>query len=155
MPKTVKKKSKSRENGVVRFPKAVFNKLIDQNFERKAIRGDGTPQSFLQASIFAREASEVGAMWHGRSWSIGRIQFSDPNSARNGFGRNWTWDKPKPKIWVPHYEFVDDRAQITFHVSSMCGQDAIGRCIDRFHKNSMDFCSKYQNLAHGDGMLVF
>ena len=38
-----------------------------------AIEGDGTPWSYLSSSLFAREAQEVGAMWHGCHWSTHKI----------------------------------------------------------------------------------
>ena len=31
----------------------------------QAIEGDGSPWSYLSASILSREAEEFGAMWHG------------------------------------------------------------------------------------------
>jgi hypothetical protein len=30
-----------------------------------AIEGDGSAWSYLSASLFAREAAELGALWHG------------------------------------------------------------------------------------------
>ena len=35
----------------------------------QAIEGDGSPWSYLSASILSREAAEFGAMWHGCDWS--------------------------------------------------------------------------------------
>ena len=37
----------------------------------EAIEGDGSPMSYLCASIFAREVKEFGAVWHGCSWGPG------------------------------------------------------------------------------------
>ena len=33
------------------------------------INGDGSPWSYVSASIFAREAHEYGALWHGCDWT--------------------------------------------------------------------------------------
>ena len=35
----------------------------------QAIEGDGSPWSYLSASILCREAAEFGAIWHGCIWS--------------------------------------------------------------------------------------
>ena len=35
----------------------------------QAIEGDGSPWSYLSASILSREAAEFGALWHGCVWS--------------------------------------------------------------------------------------
>lgn len=44
----------------------------------QAVQGDGTPWSYMCASLFAREASEFGAMWHGCSWSDHQILDASP-----------------------------------------------------------------------------
>jgi hypothetical protein len=46
----------------------------------EAIEGDGTPWSYLSASLFAREAAEFGAIWHGCSWSAHAIVGAAPTS---------------------------------------------------------------------------
>jgi hypothetical protein len=43
-----------------------------------ALEGDRTPRSYVAASIFAREANELGALWHGCSWSVEQVVASDP-----------------------------------------------------------------------------
>ncbi len=122
----------------------------------RVINGDGTPKAFLQASIFAREAHALGAMWHGRNWSIHSILFEDPvitaeKEKRKGEwgGPDWKWIEPRPKIWKPHYRFVDGRAQIVFLSESGLGSNTISRHVDVFHKNSMEFWDKYEVLADG------
>ena len=39
----------------------------------QAIAGDGSPWSYLSASILSREADEFGAWWHGCDWSVHTI----------------------------------------------------------------------------------
>ncbi len=34
------------------------------------LEGDGSPQSYISASIFYREMLEFGALWHGLSWGL-------------------------------------------------------------------------------------
>lgn len=121
----------------------------------KVILGDGTPQAYLQASIFEREACSIGAMWHGRSWSLGGIAFSDPTLDRDGLDDHWTWKKAKPQAWEPQYLYVDGQHQITFHVSSSIDERTVSRYIDKFHKNSMAFSSERELLAHGGAGFLF
>jgi len=49
----------------------------------EAIEGDGTPWSYLSASLFKREAQEFGALWHGRSWCDQSILGKSPMSLPN------------------------------------------------------------------------
>lgn len=44
----------------------------------QAIDGDGTPLAYLSAALFAREAAEFGAIWHGCSWSDETLLDGDP-----------------------------------------------------------------------------
>jgi len=39
---------------------------------------DGTPESYIQKSIFVREILEFGAFWHGLSWSLHEIIDTKP-----------------------------------------------------------------------------
>ncbi len=77
-----------------------------------AIDGDGTPWSYLSASILKRGLQEFGAIWHGCSWGTHAILGADPwrkrastkadsdgDSPSNESG--WTWVEPKPSEWKP------------------------------------------------------
>ena len=89
----------------------------------EAIEGDGTPKSYILASIFTREIAEFGAVWHGCSWSIHVILGSDPwNSSQNSTLRNsldghfnkqseWEWLELKPLDWRP--EVCEDNNIVT------------------------------------------
>ena len=44
----------------------------------QAIEGDGSPWSYLSASILSREAVEFGAVWHGCVWSDQTILSKPP-----------------------------------------------------------------------------
>ena len=46
-----------------------------------AIEGDGSPWSYLSASILSREAEEFGALWHGCVWSDQTILSKPPRQA--------------------------------------------------------------------------
>ena len=62
----------------------------------KAIDGDGSPWSYLCASLLCRELSEFGAMWHGCSWDTHAILGENPFRAKEGNTPNcdpaaWKW----------------------------------------------------------------
>ena len=47
----------------------------------QAIESDGSPWSYLSASILCREAAEFGAVWHGCVWSDQTILSKPPRQA--------------------------------------------------------------------------
>ena len=82
----------------------------------QAIGGDGSPWSYLSASILCREAAEFGAWWHGCDWSVQTIlskppqQAADPDSSEEEWELtgeapvgNWEWHGPTPRIWEPTF----------------------------------------------------
>ena len=70
----------------------------------QAIESDGSPWSYLSASILCREAAEFGAVWHGCVWSDQTILSKPPRQAGGQDASddalkltgdapvgNWTW----------------------------------------------------------------
>ncbi len=47
----------------------------------QSIEGDGSPWSYLSASILRREAAEFGALWHGCDWTPQTILSKPPRQA--------------------------------------------------------------------------
>jgi len=73
-----------------------------------AIAGDGSPQSFMEASLFVREARELGARWHAVDWLAESVLAEDP--WRSGTliegeplspRENWSWMLDQPSSWRP------------------------------------------------------
>jgi hypothetical protein len=79
--------------------------------------GDGSPISFFEASLFQREATELGAQWHGCTWSTHAILIAPPET-HQGIGRpwraaavlvpnamqppaEWEWVEERPDDWRP------------------------------------------------------
>ena len=76
----------------------------------EVIEGDGTPWSYLSASILWREAAEFGARWHGCMWSDQTIlsaaprQIDDPAALEDAWDEltadppvgDWTWHRAGP-----------------------------------------------------------
>ena len=70
------------ESHLLKAPKP--SEALDDVME--AIEGDGTPWSYLAASLLRRELSDFGAAWHGVHWSLHFVLDEDP----------WMADPPKP-----------------------------------------------------------
>ena len=72
----------------------------------EAIRGDGTPRGFLEASIFARECEELGAFWHGLDWSDATVLGGDLADGLVGgevryVANEWVWVVDPPSSFDP------------------------------------------------------
>ncbi len=130
----------------------------------EVIHGDASPWSYLCASIFAREAAEFGARWHGCDWSTVQILGVDPwanRTRKTKWSREvfadpeaWKWEEPKPAVWEPTVSTVGDEVEVVFHSYSGLGGEAISRCEDRFTTGSYVFQNREVVLAVGPGGYV-
>ena len=134
------------------------------------IEGDGSPASYLSASMFARDVSELGAFWHGCGWSTHRILFSDPLVKEESLPRDW-WDKPeffdaisetgwrwtarRPKKWHPRVTWRKGLPCVTFFTFCGLGGQTITRFTDTFGADSYDFETEVGCVAEGPGGYVF
>jgi hypothetical protein len=123
-----------------------------------AVEGDGTPWSYFSASLFAREISEFGAMWHGESWNTHRILATDAmsiiqrenNSARSDCdSRVWTWEQPVPEQWAPRLVPSGDSIKVVFHTFTGLGQQRIVRHTDEYQGRSYRFRISRRVIAWG------
>lgn len=141
---------------------------LSLDYFMEAIELDGTPWSYFSASLFAREAQEFGAIWHGCSWSTHTILGANPvepsptptrRSSKKKEASDdpdpWTWNEPIPSEWRPSFEQVNDQITITFFtISGLCPggiyrhNDTFRECISRFTWND-------QVVAEGHGGFVF
>jgi hypothetical protein len=115
------------ENHLLKAPKP-FEALDDV---MEAIEGDGTPWSYLAASLLRRELSEFGASWHGCNWSLHFVLDEDPwmadppNPDEPALDRpttkalEWTWLDEAPKDWRPRVTGDEDRVTVTLY--TYCG----------------------------------
>jgi len=107
-----------------------------------AIEGDGSPGSYLEASLFLREAKEFGAWWHGLDWHTHEILFSDPWAQPSRGGEpfadrgHWDWLAPEPTEWRPTVWSTGDMVRVTLHTRSACGQQAICAYEDTYRVGS-------------------
>ena len=133
----------------------------------EAIEGDDSHWSYLSASIFIREMSEFGALWHGAGWSTHEIldkapshHGDRPQGDFDGYIPHtkvdeWTWLKKEPKEWQPAVRKNNDKITVTFYSFSGLGQEAIYRDVDTFQAGKYPFKTKQLIIAKGGGGYVF
>lgn len=136
----------------------------------EVIEGERSAWTHLCASIFKREASELGALWHGSSWGIERVLGADPwieppdgleaeftsDSTPDGWLWNgWTWSEPVPEDWRPG---VDDTGKagvtVSFLAYSRQVPEEIVRHVDRFDAGGYRFHSERDRVAKGPGGFI-
>ena len=127
-----------------------------------AIEGDGSPWSYLSASILMREAAEFGAAWHGRSWSDQTILSKPPRQAdgqeawANGDSpvRNWTWHGAASPEWKPTCVDKGATREVVLHIHHL-QPDAIYRATDTYLAGSYDCETEKTVLCTGGGGFVY
>lgn len=126
----------------------------------EAIEGDGSPWSYLSASVFWREIHEFGAFWHGCVWSshrmLGRNPLSGPARRRQrgadwptGSATDWKWLRPEPADWRPAVR--RDRATVTVTFCTFNGavREEIALHTDRYRPRGYCFVPTVETLAKG------
>lgn len=134
----------------------------------KAIEGDGSPWSYLSASILRREAEEFGAFWHGCKWTPQTIlsklprPTSDPDVSADEWMETgdtpedyWTWQDAAPTTWEPTYAESGATRMIVLHIRNPLGRDQIFRATDTYQPGSYDCATKTRVLATGAGGFVY
>jgi hypothetical protein len=125
----------------------------------EAIDGDGTPLSYLSASIFAREIREFGARWHGCAWSTHSILGADPFTGyapkmiTTGAGQ-WKWIEPAPESWLTTVVAAYP-VEVRFYTHSAHGLERIIRHVDCFKGDSCVFETDESDIARGPCGFVF
>lgn len=123
-----------------------------------AIEGDGTPWSYLSASLLARELSEFGAIWHGVSWAGYRILYDDP--FENGvieFSNPlaWEWSGQRPKQWQPKVFVSESRVKVQFFVFRGHVPEGIIKYSDNFKPGKYDFRVTHKDIGRGPGGYIY
>lgn len=122
------------------------------------IEGDGSPGSYLSASLLSRELREFGAMLHGCDWSTHTILGQNPLAAGNslqllnapsGTPEQWKWLVPEPIEWQPHTHEEDGFVTIALFTFSGLGQQTIYRHTDTFQRGSYLLATQMAEIAVG------
>ena len=132
----------------------------------QAIEGDGTPWSYLSASILARELLEYGALWHGASWSTYTLLDVPPwelTSLQDGASHkdtlspreDWTWVGDEPNNWRPRVDFLNGRPRVTIYAFSALGGEHITEFVDTYSPDAYTFESEETDIALGSGGYIF
>ena len=105
------------------------------------IEGDGTPWSYLCASLLARELLEFGAYWHGSSWGdhrlVGRAPWVEPWPRGGGDAPNtkkdeWKWKEAEPVEWNPAVCTENGKVTVAFFSFTALGVESIYRHRDLY-----------------------
>lgn len=128
----------------------------------QAIEGDGSPWSYLSASILRREAEEFGAEWHGVNWSDHTIISRPPpqadgqdisDEARELTGEppagDWQWNGEAPRTWKPLYTDRGATREVVLHSYSALVQEAIYQATDTYSAGSLDCKTEITTLCTG------
>ena len=85
------------------------------------IESDGSPQSYLEATVFEIEVSSFAEYWHSLSWYDTMILDSKPRGT-------YTYVAPEPVIWSPTVRISGTEAEVTLHTF---GQTSAAHGINR------------------------
>ena len=134
-----------------------------------AIEGDGSPWSYLSASILSREAAEFGALWHGCVWSDQTILSKPPRQAdgqeTSADARtltsdapvgHWTWHgAAPPRTWKPTYTDRGTTREVVLHIHHPIGGEEIYRATDTYPAGSYEGKTETTVVCTGDRCTVY
>ena len=134
----------------------------------QAIEGDGSPWSFLSASILRREAAEFGALWHGWDWTPQTIlskpsrqvdgsDVLDDEEELNGDAPtgDWTGPGPAPTTWEPTYDERRSTRRIVLPIRNPVGGEEICKATDSCRADSYDCTTKTSVLCTAPGGFLY
>ena len=140
-------------------PPAALDNVMD------SIEGDGSPWSYMCASILMRELTEFGAMWHGCNWNTHRVldkppwnDGKEPDSiieTASPTTEPWEWIDDQPGDWKPFVEKKRKAIETVFLTYSGLGQEAIYRHVDRYPAGEHRPKVSTEVIARGGGGFVF
>lgn len=138
-------------------PLAALDDVMD------VIEGDGTPWSYLSASLLKRELDEFGAMWHGCNWDDYEILGGDPWTPRKKTystespstpADQWKWMEPMPQDWRPRVQMDERIVTVTFFTYTGLEQEQITRHTDTFKGGSYKLETDEAVVGTGQGGYV-
>ena len=122
----------------------------------KVVEGDGSPWSYLSASIFMREAHEFGALWHGCAWSDVTILDKDiTDEEEPSKNENWEWEAEKPEKWEPLVEMENKFVKVSIILFNPVGINTISLMEDTYSIMSYEPKTKKYVLSRGQGGIVY
>lgn len=127
------------------------------------IEGDGSALSYLSASLFARDLSEFGAMWHREYWStctvIGEDPWQKPQTSESWWPSSdrlrWRWREPEPANWSPTVEFHGNYVKVILRIYCGCGNESLVESIDVYKRGGYSFKRRERILGYGPISAMF
>ncbi len=131
----------------------------------QAIVSDGSPFSYMSASLLAREIGEFGASWHGISWGVAKIigrrppeveqhtivQFTDTHELQSKL----TLCGPPPRSWRPEVTQTAEGVEVSFCVLNIVGVETITRLTDTYANGGYAFATTEETIASGGGGIIW
>lgn len=117
------------------------------------IDGDRSPFSYLSASLFAREAGEFGAIWHGCWWTDQKILFKNPVTKEET--EFWSWQSDPPEDWRPSVTVLSNQISVVFYTFNPVGLERIIRYEDVYPPDGYTFKNHHTIIAEGSGGIVY
>lgn len=145
------------ESHMLKAPKP--SEALDDAME--AIEGDGSPWSYMAASLLRRELLEFGALWHGCNWRTHFVLGDDPWKAEPpndgdspmerpaSKAQQWKWLAPRPTQWGPQVRVENDRVSVVFYTYSGLHKEAIFRHTDTYRAGK--YRPKIEQKRIGEG----
>jgi hypothetical protein len=115
------------------------------------LEGDDSPQSYFQASIFIRELREMGAEWHGCSWSTHEVLTAAGQISKH----SWKWQSEQLQSWLPVVRKNSHGfPEVVFFSHTGWKRERIVMHRDTFTEGYR-FVSEEEIIALGEGGYVF
>ena len=122
----------------------------------EAIEGDDSPESYLAASLFARELVDMGGAALGRSsmrWMFHNVLlrniWSDSSMYMSAIGPRECWEIEEiPAVWPPMVVTSDEWVKVTMHTYMAWRGRAIYEIKDTYRRGSYDLTWESGKLAH-------
>lgn len=112
----------------------------------EVFEGDGSPDSYLHASLLRRELHDYAASWHGLDWTAHTVLDAFPKT-RDEVGDDadplkfpgtpksrWTWKESEPLDYNPTVRFDGDRVTVTFFTFCPLERERIFRHTDVYRR---------------------
>jgi len=124
------------------------------------IDGDRSPWSYLQSSIFQREARQLGAMWHGLDWSTYKILDASPvhPDVVKGYTKEelaywrpeqWKMRVKEPPDWRISVTELRDTVRVKFFTFGELINMSIYQHVDLYVPRTYVFLEKESVVATG------
>jgi hypothetical protein len=132
----------------------------------EGIEGDGSPASYLAASLASRQLGNFGALWHGSNWSLHAVLDADPRQAASpqpggspmlrwrSKPDDWKWLQPAPKSWAPEVRVEKDAVTVTFYTFCPLRKETIYIHVDTYKPGSLQAKGEDKPIAEGLGGIM-